>query len=372
MQPASPEQDTDTGDLTVDRPADAAAPEHPRSGKWFGILFGCCVVAALLGIYALGYYFWQMQNQSEQQLAQKLRALDARIGTQDTSTQNSRAQLSALSQRVANWIATSNKTDSANREQIEQLQAAFTDLQKSLVRVENDWVLSEVRYLLRMANHRVVLGGDIESGVEILQSADKVLQDLGDGNLLAVRVALAEEIDYLLKQELPDIDGIAIALRQLELYSVSAPLRGSGTADANADASPAADEREYDTWWIAYAHKLMDKLFVLRKQSAQSTPTFSTDGVLSDVLPDQRVALQLALSQARRAVVRRDQAAYVHAKAQAIDLLKQYFDTNDSGVQHALDVLESLGSEPLRLRITVMQDALQMIEQMMAPQEIEQ
>jgi uroporphyrin-3 C-methyltransferase len=68
----------------------------------------------------------------------------------------------------------------------------------------DSWMLAEVDYLLRLANQRMILTGDTATAEALLSSADKILRDLDDASLLAVRRAVTSDLAAI--RAVPKID----------------------------------------------------------------------------------------------------------------------------------------------------------------------
>ncbi len=77
------------------------------------------------------------------------------------------------------------------------------------------WLLAEVEYLLRLANQRLIMTGDVASAQALLSSADNILRDLNDVGLLEVRRALASDLATLRAMPSIDIEGTYVRLAAL-------------------------------------------------------------------------------------------------------------------------------------------------------------
>ena len=51
---------------------------------------------------------------------------------------------------------------------------------------EREWKLAEVEYLLRIANHRILMERDVVAARDLLSAADAVLNDLDDFRCISV------------------------------------------------------------------------------------------------------------------------------------------------------------------------------------------
>jgi len=118
------------------------------------------------------------------------------------------SQSDALRQELQTAIqtATRSQTEAADSlrseiaDQQENLEAAQAALAESLGESINaqpptsrDWKLAEAEYLLRIANHRLLMERDALTAGQLLTTADKILADLGDFSVFDVRSRLADE-----------------------------------------------------------------------------------------------------------------------------------------------------------------------------------
>ena len=82
-------------------------------------------------------------------------------------------------------------------------------------RDKNDWQLAEVEYLMRVAQHKLILQNDFEGAAVTLQAASDLIGFTGDPGLLPVRVMISEEIADLKTRKRPDLVGMTLMLAQL-------------------------------------------------------------------------------------------------------------------------------------------------------------
>ncbi len=82
-------------------------------------------------------------------------------------------------------------------------------------RSKNEWQLSEVAYLLRIAQHKLAIENDFEGAALTLQAASNKIATTADPGLLPVRVLISEEIADLKTRTRPDLVGMTLFLSQL-------------------------------------------------------------------------------------------------------------------------------------------------------------
>ena len=187
----------------VTKPA-AAAPAGNRLGVFVGLL---ALIVALLAA-AGSYYLWQQQ------------------GAADVTDTKRNAQLSSQQKALQERIDQTRNafTESRGRvdTQLSQLEQQQTDLQDQIAtlvkrsgRLRNDWFVAEAEYLIRLANHRLLLDRDVTTALVALQAADQRLQETGDPALLPARKALANDMRKLKGVQQLDIPGLSVQLSAL-------------------------------------------------------------------------------------------------------------------------------------------------------------
>ena len=90
---------------------------------------------------------------------------------------------------------------------------------------EIGWSVSEVEYLINIANLRITLEQDIDTALVALQTADNRLALLGDPNLFIVRRQLTAEMNALKSVETVDITGLSLYLTDLVSRVKMLPLK---------------------------------------------------------------------------------------------------------------------------------------------------
>jgi len=102
---------------------------------------------------------------------------------------------------------------------LESVEAQLAEQRRELARIgANDrgsWLLAEAQYLLRLANQRMIMAGDTVAAQALLSSADRVLRELDDVGLHAVRGAVATDLAAVRAVPTIDVEGIYLRLAAL-------------------------------------------------------------------------------------------------------------------------------------------------------------
>jgi uroporphyrin-3 C-methyltransferase len=80
----------------------------------------------------------------------------------------------------------------------------------------DDWLLAEARYLLRLANQRLLMAGDATGAEALLGSVDSILLQLDDARLHEVRAAVAADLAAVRAMPKIDVEGIYLRLAALQ------------------------------------------------------------------------------------------------------------------------------------------------------------
>ncbi len=182
----------------------------------FGVLF------ALAGLAGFGYLYYELiwQDQSSKLAAE----LAVARSEQNQLRIDFRALETAQRQATAEL---ETQQDQRLAETERSLIQTLNELASQGPPSEREWKLAEVEYLLRVANHRVLMEQDFSAALDLLEAADQILLELDDFSVHAVRAELADEILNLQRVATSDVQGLYLRLdavkRQLELLALAVP-----------------------------------------------------------------------------------------------------------------------------------------------------
>ena len=330
----------------------------------------------LLGLAALGlagylYYLTQLQDP----LAPFEKRIDEIATRAETNSGEVSSQSDALRKELQTAIQTATKSqndaaDSLRSEiadQQENLEAAQAALAESLGESINaqpptsrDWKLAEAEYLLRIANHRLLMERDAVTAGQLLTTADKILADLGDFSVFDVRARLADEILSLKSLTGTDLQGLYLRLESLKANVESLPprlpeyLQGTAPGFGEAEGTAAAErgavegaEAPEQTVWQEIGSRL-SAFYQYRKIDGSETQR----ALLS---PDQSIHLEmnlrLMLERSQLALMRRNQLVYEQSLTTAEEWIGEYFDTSAPAVSQTQSELAELLQIELELPV---------------------
>lgn len=226
------------------------------------------------------------------------------------------------------------------------------------------WRLAEAAFLMRFANHWLLLEGDVPTALQALQRADQVLvaiqgQAAGDEyDLLPVRLLLAKEILALQQFEAVDVQGIYAQLQALgaDLPEVRSSLSLS---------SPAAQALEpaVEGWDAVIAE--LEKFVRITNLSAlsDSDDESASEGAMGPAqLLAARRQVTAAIERAQVAVLRGQDALFQTSLAQAKQAALQLGRATDPQVQTFVDQINALSEQRLTQPLPTISASLQALD----------
>lgn len=291
------------------------------------------IAVAISGFYFLWQQFLQQQSQYQETQSQLIATLTSDI-EQYSQGQNQ------LRSELKNMIR--NETGGIKRTVIH--------LQELAGKNHEDWALSETEYLLRIANHRLQLEGDIQTATKALMIADSKLQALADPSLLPVRKHLADEISALQSTRQPDIHGMVLILDSLQTKSVQMQLKVAILPEPIADTKTTNDfgEISFKNWRPALDRvwKELKTLVVIKKHDKQLIPILTIEQQQTI-----RHILQLKIQGIRVALLSKQSEIFSLSIQETLQWLEEHFSPDDSNVALLKSRLQEFSTIPLKINL---------------------
>ncbi|MFP6835679.1 MAG: uroporphyrinogen-III C-methyltransferase [Pseudomonadales bacterium] len=195
-----------------------------------------------------------------------------------------------------------------------------------------EWKLAEVEYLLRIANHRVLMERDVDAAVRLLGAADAILLELDDFALYPVRAGLADEMLALSGVRGNDIQGIYLRLEAAKgmLLDLPQDLPEYLTRPSQPDSGQGLG------FWEVLGAELSSYIQLRRFDGARKPLLAPEEAVYLEL------NLRLMLERAQLAALRRQQSVYEQSITTAQDWLGEFLDSDSLEVQRAVAELDSL------------------------------
>ena len=302
-------------------------PAKPRSGRGLAALALFLALLACGGSGGIAWLWWQSDGDAAQQQA-------------------------ALQEELASLRRQGVAQEEASQEQInalrEQLQARLAELQQAQAQLRNalasaasqaserpiqpgSWRTAEAEYLLRIANHRLLMERDPLGAQRLLSLADEILAQVDGFAYHDVRILLANELVALRDVRNVDVQGVFLRLQALRDAVGKLPLRlaeytagGEDAArgeDAASNAEASADAAE-PSLLDALLERLTGLVRFRRHDGEHVRPLLAPRQ--ADYL---ELRLGLALDRAQLAALRFDEGVYRASLNDVRRLLARYVDT---------------------------------------------
>ena len=340
-------------------PYEAQQPRRSAGGPLLWLVIVIIVCAAVAGGIVLNRKVIRL----DQQLTQRQQANDA--------------QTAALGVKTDQAVSTVHEIDS----QMSQLEGKLTDAQQAeqalqqqyadLARNRDDWTLAEVGQMLSAASQQLQLTGNTQLALFALQSADTRLAASDGAQVMAVRKAIAQDIDKLKSAPSTDLTGLAIKLDNAIDQVDTLPLDGEAltahtvpqaTAPADsAKVAAATGEPRWKVWWQVFSAGIAQQLTSL----VQVRRIDNADAML--VTPDQgyflRENLKLRLLSARLALLSRNQTTLKSDLHAADAALARYFDNASKRTQTVRELVKEVDDGSAAVEVPNLNTSLQAVNQ---------
>ena len=321
----------DTGDTSkpeaIDRSPEVTAGRG-KSGRglaWLGLLVGLMAVVASAYLY---YVLIYLRPGAELQVGLERVQTQTRTAAERLQQQVGES-LQANEQRITQVLESQADQLRVTKEQFAQtLQEALHAAPPSSA----SWKIAEAEYLLRIANHRVLMEQDSQGALTLLLGAEQILAELDDFSLHTVRARLADEI--LALKQVPADNLQDIYIRLAALRSETAALR-SKVPEYQAKAT---EQDSALTVW----EQIVDAT-----QNIVRIRNLDDEAIQPLKLPVETAYLhqhiQLSLAQAQLGVLKRHQQVYIYALGTARAYLVEYMEMEgNEKLLEELDVLSGL------------------------------
>ncbi len=314
---------------------------------------GLAIVAILFSIAALGVtgfslYKSEIEGRDDDaKLAVKITEIGgnvSRLGDTVSRLQSAQSDVVSKEQLTTRLLQSSNSIDLQFRDVKQsqnQLLSAVTKINSDLSSGVNDFVISEVSQLLKLANNSALFSSDSRSAIKALQLADIQLKELADPRYSVVRRKINEEISLLESIEQVDIESVTVKLKGLADRIPSLKLENDvpvlGDVVVETEQKAQGFKAQLKEMWA----DIVNYNSVQRIDQAPKPL----------LLPEQRYFLnqniQLQLAKAELGLIQNRASVYLASLEVASDWLNEYFDLRDDAVIEVLSQINQLKAMPL-------------------------
>ncbi|WP_164517126.1 uroporphyrinogen-III C-methyltransferase [Vreelandella venusta] len=307
-------------------------------GKGSGIAIALVIILALAVAFA-AWQGWQRLDNQQQRIDELAQQTQSSASQQEVSNLASRIE-SGEAERTQALDSTMSELrselDSYRGEVNSTLDNVLAQLSQEQETDERDWLHAEAAYLLRLANQRLQLEGDVEGAAALLRTADARLVDADNPALTPVRREIANELAAL--DAVPQVDRTGIYLALNAQQERIAGLRLSQEIEERAVTSSIEQPPTgtFQRQLARFGEELKDLVVIRQHDEALETL----------ITPEQesylRQSLRLILEQSQLALLKEEQALFEASIDKALTLLNGYYDTEREETQSVIARLQEL------------------------------
>ncbi len=322
----------------------------------------CCLVlaAAVIGGGVYCYQELSLLKQAQSAVDSKAAALDAAQSSL-TQAQQQAAALIQTNQTLQQSSAQLMQAQSALAAKVEALTKAqaservtATKLQEQLAqyaaRDPSAWRVAESYFEVAEAYRQTAFARNPTAAIWNLQQADRLLVNIEEEDILAVREAIAADLSALSAVKVPDLTGVSLRLEQL--YRDTAKLVLAGMSDPKQRAAafekqhePTENIADWKNNLVTSAKEFSSRFIEIRRRAPDAAAEFLSpqqETYLRENIRTRLLLAKLALTQGAQA----NFAANLHEAARLVDT---YFDKENALTEAMLNALAQLSAVTIEL-----------------------
>ena len=339
------------------KPETDSKPEKPAKASRGFPFFAVFNLLLIIAIVAAAGYYWQMQQKLELQKNNTIASLQQQL--------TNKADTAQLQQRLAPLESVADNSAS----QISELQLQQQALQEATVKLydlygrdESGWQLAEVEYLMRVAQHKLILENDFEGAAITLQAASDKIAATADPGLLPVRVQISDEIAILKTRARPDLVGMTLQLSQLSRQIKALTPGYLPRTDTKLDSNETQATVEVDQTIVERVVSFISSQVSVKKEQ---TPPTQTESLVVDI--EQTMEDNLKLT--RWTVLERDNFQFRSLMEENLRLFKQFYNLDDAANHDFYTQLLGLQKATVRPEKPDISGSLELLKQIMSKRE---
>ncbi|MDK7281548.1 uroporphyrinogen-III C-methyltransferase [Haemophilus seminalis] len=340
------EQVSDTPEIVVEKTEAEQSAEQPvlqqTIVKKNGTALSLLAILIALGVGGAGYYIGQQQVTDFQK---KLIVLENQVGesaSRVTSNEKNEQvnQLESGLKAMQEKVIQLEEFNKSKTEEITTLQAQIKQVsQLASAQQPNDWLFSEVDFLLNNALRKLILDNDVDTAISLLKLADETLVKINNTQANSVRNAINQDLKKLLS--LSSVDQNSVMQKLSQLANTVDELQ---VLNVNFDDTPENNNKLSDSIedWQQNVEKsatsfLNHFIRISPKQSANKKELLAPN---QDIYLRENIRLRLQL--AIMAVPRQQDELYKQSLDAVSSWVRSYFDTNSETTQNFLKSVDEL------------------------------
>lgn len=366
---ATPKSHAEKPKASTEAPT-AESPKNPSSQFKWVLLLVLLNLMLLIGAGAAGYWAWQQFQQDRTQRLTDQRdvaQLQNSVQQLQQDLQLSREQAAQLKGQLTGQL--SQQQAQAQQKLDQRLAKQDRRLSEITTTSREDWKLAEAEYLLRLANQRLFIEGNVKNSMALLNAADNILAELNDPDLGSIRQSLAQELMTLKALPEVDVQGIYVRLTAMDSQVQQLSLLQKPAFVSNAQVSSGQEKTVTPPqWWP----QILNKFYISLWQRWQSLKGLvrvqrydqPVEALLS---PESRAIwlhnLRVYLAHAQLALLQQDDMSYRQSLEQFSAQLTTYETLKqDARGQALLSESKALQTQPIKQTLPVLSQTLKALQ----------
>ncbi|WP_250476418.1 fused uroporphyrinogen-III synthase HemD/membrane protein HemX [Caballeronia sp. INML1] len=324
---------------------------------WFVVVI--LAVAAGAGAFVLNRKF----DRADAQLSQRLAQSDDQNADLRAKADQAASATTALNTQIIQLQGKLNDAEAHSQ----ALQQQYQDLASN----RDDWTVAEVEQILSSASQQLQLTGNVQLALFALQSADTRLAATTGPQVVAIRKAIAQDIDKLKATPTTDLTGLAIkldtAIDQIDQLPLSgeAPIARARAQTAEPANSASIAAATGEPRWKVLWHQITNGIGQQLSSLVSVRRIDNADAMLTS--PDQgyfvRENVKLRLLSARLSLLSRSEPTLKSDLHAADAALARYFDASSKKVQAVRDLVKQVDQASLAVAVPNLNASLAAVHQ---------
>lgn len=353
----SPQQPDTAGEINI---ATTARKKFP----WGSLALWLALVLLGAAVAAMGWYGYQFYREDASKSG-RVSELQGEL----TSLSEQQQQLAASRQQQQAQLQTTQQQLHDANERILAAEQRLAAQNKRLLAMSTitreDWLLAEAEYLLKLANQRILIERSAGGAEALLTEADKILRDLDDPDLFALRKAVNNDLASLRLVQKIDAEGIYLQINGLVEQITTLPIRPDRKQVLGINEKPVSQkldsELTAENWWEAIKNNMRAFLASLRsyisidRHGEKPTPILAPE---SAQYLQQNV--RLMMERAQLALLREQQAIYQNSLLQAEKYLSDYYPKS-APVAAFREQLQALSQKNIEVKLPDITGSLELL-----------
>ncbi|HVL36193.1 MAG TPA: uroporphyrinogen-III C-methyltransferase [Burkholderiales bacterium] len=337
--------------MSDSNPQPEAPPREPASRAPRAPLLLALLLALVAAAAVAGWLDARSRiDATQQELARRLRdieadAREARAGARQAqdATREAQTRIGQLEARLAE----------SHSQQL-ALEALYQDLSRN----RDEWQLAEIEQVLAIAAQQLQLAGNVRAALLALQLAESRLERSDRPQFLALRRALARDIERLKALPALDVTGMTVRLDGLIAQVDALPVAFEKRAEPPGAPKAAEPEGERGFWGRLAAEVWgeLRQLVVVRHADSREPPLLAPTHEYF-----LRENLRLRLLNARLSLLARDEAGYREDLRVAQAWIQRYFDPRSRHTAEALSQLKQLSAATVTFKLPSLAESLEAV-----------